>query len=82
MNREELIQSIEHSLNSSGLSDREKVRALSNVLIDYGCALESISEPVTTTTLKKIEQDYYQSPTLGKALIMQGSLMLTWGATH
>lgn len=78
--RETLVLDIEQVLNKSKLPFRDKVNAVAQVLIDMGISLEPEQRkvPLTTSDLKEIEKAYYESPTLGKALILEGAMMLTW----
>ena len=78
MTRENLIDSIEQTINKSGLSPLEKTRAIAQVLIDMGMAFEGMQGKLTLDAVKKMEQEYYSSPTLGKALILQGTIMIGW----
>jgi len=72
---------IEQLINQADLPYKDKVNALAQVLIDMGVAIEpDISGPLTTENIKDIEKAYYTEPTLGKALILQGALMLSWGS--
>jgi hypothetical protein len=76
--RTEIINELESQINAYGLTPEELLVVLSSILIDFGAGLEDINSPLDTSLLKKLEQEYYANPTLGKALILQGSLMLSW----
>lgn len=78
--RTDLIKQIETLLNQSKLPAKDQVNALAQVMIDVGLAIEPslYKSPLTTSDLKQIEKAYYESPTLAKALILQGAMMLTW----
>lgn len=79
MNREQLTVAIEELINQALLPPKDKVNALAQVMIDMGVAYEpSIKGPITLQHIKDIEKEYMKEPTLGKALIMQGALMLAW----
>jgi hypothetical protein len=78
-NKEELIFILEKELNNSKLSLHNKITALAQVLIDLGVASEqTIRGSLSIQDIKTIEQKYYEDPTIGRALILQGAIMLTW----
>ena len=77
--REDLTQEIEELLNTATISYKDKVNAIAQVIIDMGVAIEpNIEGPLTLEHIKSLEKEYYSEPTLGKALILQGALMLAW----
>lgn len=77
MTREQLTLELEALMNNSGLTPQELVLVISHVLIDMGSSLEGISA-YNTDTLETIQKQYYEEPTVGKALILQGALMTSW----
>jgi hypothetical protein len=80
MTREQLTVTIERLINESLIPYKDKVNAIAQVLIDMGVAAEpDIDGPLTIDIVKDIEKAYYTEPTIGKALILQGVLMLSWG---
>jgi hypothetical protein len=79
--RDQLIQQLEDAINGADLHFKDKVNAMAQVLIDMGVALEpDVHGPLTVRDLKHIEQKQYEEPSVGKALILQGSMMLSWDA--
>jgi len=78
--REELALEIEELINRSDLQFKDKVNTLAQVLIDMGIAIEpGVKGPLSVEDIKDIEKRYMLEPTIGQALILQGSIMLTWG---